>query len=60
MNTNKTFQFAAHTVLLIGVLIMVVPIWIAFASSTHENITILSEGMKWTIGDQYPKTTMKF
>jgi len=52
MNNNKTFQFAAHIVLLIGVLIMVVPIWIAFASSTHENITILSEGMKWTIGDQ--------
>jgi sn-glycerol 3-phosphate transport system permease protein len=34
---------------------MVVPIWIAFASSTHENITVLSEGMKWTIGDQLSK-----
>ncbi len=52
MNNNRTFQFAAHIVLFVGVLIMVVPIWIAFASSTHENITVLSEGMKWTIGDQ--------
>ena len=55
MNNNKTFQFVAHTVLFIGVLIMVVPIWIAFASSTHENSTILIEGMKWTIGDQFSK-----
>ena len=55
MNNNRSFQFAAHIVLFLGVLIMVVPIWIAFASSTHENITVLSEGMKWTIGDQLSK-----
>ena len=30
---------------------MVVPIWIAFASSTHENVAVLTEGMKWTLGD---------
>ena len=34
---------------------MVVPIWIIFASSTHDNITILSEGMKWELGDQLIK-----
>ena len=55
MNNNRSFQFAAHIVLFVGVLIMAVPIWIAFASSTHENITVLSEGMKWTIGDQLSK-----
>ena len=55
MNNNRSFQFAAHIVLFVGVLIMIVPIWIAFASSTHENITVLSEGMKWTIGDQLSK-----
>ena len=55
MNNNRSFQFAAHIVIFVGVLIMVVPIWIAFASSTHENITVLSEGMKWTIGDQLSK-----
>tara|TARA_A100001015_G_C14996012_1_gene716232 strand:- start:1115 stop:1924 length:810 start_codon:yes stop_codon:yes gene_type:complete len=37
---------------MIGVLLMVVPIWIAFASSTHENVAILTEGMKWGLGDQ--------
>ena len=55
MSNNRSFQFAAHIVLFVGVLIMVVPIWIAFASTTHENITVLSEGMKWTIGDQLSK-----
>ncbi|SVA61565.1 uncharacterized protein METZ01_LOCUS114419, partial [marine metagenome] len=34
---------------------MVVPIWIAFASSTHENVAVLTEGMKWTLGDQLVK-----
>ena len=33
---SKTLQFTAHFILWLGVLIMVVPIWIAFASSTHE------------------------
>jgi len=60
MNNNRSFQFAAHIVLFVGVLIMVVPIWIAFASSTHENITVLSEGMKWTIGDQLSKNYNDF
>ena len=31
---------------------MVVPIWITFASSTHDNGTILSEGMQWGLGNQ--------
>ena len=49
---NKIAQFSAHTILFLGVLLMVVPIWIAFATSTHENVTILKEGMKWSLGDQ--------
>jgi sn-glycerol 3-phosphate transport system permease protein len=31
---------------------MFVPIWIIFASSTHDNGTILSLGMHWGLGDQ--------
>ena len=54
MNT-KIVQFLSHTILILGVLLMVVPIWIAFASSTHENVTILKEGMKWSLGDQLAK-----
>ena len=52
---NKLTQLFAHTVLFCGILLMVVPIWIAFASSTHENIIILKEGMKWVLGDQFIK-----
>ena len=32
---------------------MVVPIWIIFASSTHDNGTILSQGMHWGLGDKF-------
>ena len=49
---NKIVQILSHTILILGVLLMVVPIWIAFASSTHDNVTILKEGMQWGLGDQ--------
>jgi len=49
---KRIVQFLSHTILILGVLLMVVPIWIAFASSTHENVTILKEGMQWGLGDQ--------
>ena len=52
---KKIVQFLSHTVLILGVLLMVVPIWIAFATSTHENVTVLKEGMKWGLGDQLVK-----
>jgi len=50
---SKTLQFTAHFILWLGVLIMVVPIWIAFASSTHANVDVLTQGMKWSIGDKF-------
>ncbi|MDP7046700.1 MAG: ABC transporter permease subunit [SAR324 cluster bacterium] len=52
---NKYAQIFSHIILFCGVMLLVVPIWVAFASSTHENITILSEGMKWGLGDQLLK-----
>ena len=52
---NKYSQIFSHVILFIGVLVMVIPIWIAFASSTHENVAVLTEGMKWSIGDQLLK-----
>ena len=48
---NKLAQYTAHTILFIGILVMILPIWLAFASSTFENDTIAIEGMKWGIGD---------
>ena len=52
---NKYSQIFAHLILFIGVMVMIIPIWIAFASSTHENVAILTEGMKWDLGDQLLK-----
>jgi len=52
---NKYSQIFSHVILFIGVSVMVIPIWIAFASSTHENIAVLTEGMKWGLGDQLLK-----
>ena len=48
----KPLQIIAHIILILGVLLMVVPIWISFASSSHDSVTILTEGMKFHIGDQ--------
>ncbi|MED6339335.1 MAG: ABC transporter permease subunit [SAR324 cluster bacterium] len=52
---NKYSQIFAHFILFLGVILMVIPIWIAFASSTHENVAVLTEGMKWGLGDQLLK-----
>ena len=48
----KLSQILAHIVLILGVLLMVIPIWLSFASSTHDTVTILKEGMKFGLGDQ--------
>ena len=47
----KPLQIIAHIILILGVLLMVVPIWISFASSSHDSVTILTEGMKFHIGE---------
>ena len=51
----KPLQISAHIILLLGVLLMVVPIWISFASSTHDTVTILTEGMQFNIGEHFSK-----
>ena len=56
----KPLQIIAHVILIIGVLLMVLPIWISFASSTHENVSILTEGMRFTLGEQFQEIIMKF
>ncbi len=34
---------------------MLVPLWLIFASSTHQPNTIVSEGLQWTLGDNLSK-----
>ena len=51
---SKTIsQYLTHFILIVGVLLMIIPIWITFASSTHDNGTILSKGMQWDLGNQF-------
>ena len=51
---SKTIsQYLTHFILIVGVLLMIIPIWITFASSTHDNGTILSKGMQWGLGNQF-------
>ena len=51
----KPLQILSHIILILGVLLMIVPIWISFASSTHDTVTILTEGMKFNIGDYFSR-----
>ena len=51
----KPLQILSHVILILGVLLMIVPIWISFASSTHDTVTILTEGMKFNIGEQFSR-----
>mgnify|MGYP006110629343 FL=1 len=43
----------SHLMLISGLLLMIVPIWMIFASSTHTNSTIRSEGMQLFIGENF-------
>ena len=44
---SKYSQFSTHLILILGILIMILPIWIIFASSTHDNLTLATKGMQF-------------
>ena len=41
----------SHLILISGILLMIVPIWMIFASSTHSNSLVRSEGMQIFVGN---------
>ncbi|MGA1600248.1 MAG: ABC transporter permease subunit [bacterium] len=45
-------QLARHLILLTGVLVMALPIWMLFATSTHAPSTLVRDGLQWLPGDQ--------
>lgn len=47
----KSNRLSDHLILIAGALFMLVPLWLIFASSTHQPNTIVSEGLQWTLGD---------
>ena len=50
---SKYFRITiTHSVLIWGVLIMIIPLWLIFASSTHSNSIIYNEGMQWKVGGE--------
>ncbi|CAH8189926.1 sn-glycerol-3-phosphate ABC transporter permease UgpE [Vibrio aestuarianus] len=49
----KSNRLSDHLILITGALFMVVPIWLIFASSTHNPNTIVSEGLQWLPGDNF-------
>ena len=49
-----------HSVLVWGVLLMIIPLWLIFASSTHSNSVIYNEGMQWKVGEELLKIMIKF
>lgn len=47
----KSNRFSDHFVLILGALFMLVPLWLIFASSTHDPNILVSEGLQWGVGD---------
>ncbi|UUX52074.1 sn-glycerol-3-phosphate ABC transporter permease UgpE [Nisaea acidiphila] len=45
-----------HLILILGILFLLLPIWIAFASSTHRPETLLGEGLQLWFGDYFWET----
>ena len=43
----------SHFILFIGILIMIVPVWMIFASSTHTGLTISTQGLQMFLGDSF-------
>jgi sn-glycerol 3-phosphate transport system permease protein len=52
----RRHQIVEHIVLLFGVLLMMGPIAVAFTTSTHDPVTIHSEGMQLGFGDNFLPT----
>jgi len=49
----KTDKISDHIILILGAVFMLFPIWLIFASSTHDSATILTQGLQWFPGDSF-------
>ena len=47
----KSNKLSDHIILILGALFMLAPIWLIFASSTHNPNTIISDGLQMGLGD---------
>ena len=42
-----------HFILITGLIVMILPVWIIFASSTHTSLFINSNGLQFFLGDNF-------
>ena len=56
MNNINWRIISNHIILLIGVVFMSLPVWVAFSTSTHTAETILREGLQFWPGTDFLKT----
>ena len=49
----KQLQPGRHLILLVGVLLLALPIWLVFTTSTHSSRTLAEEGIQLWIGDKF-------
>jgi len=50
---NKLFSNLNHLILITGLLIMIIPVWVIFASSTHTSLFINTNGLQFILGDSF-------
>lgn len=56
MNSINWRLISTHAILIIGVLFMSLPVWVAFATSTHAPETILRDGLQLWPGGHFIET----
>ena len=47
---------STHCILILGMLFMTTPVWIAFATSTHSAETVFRDGLQWWVGEHFFET----
>ncbi|MGJ8534941.1 MAG: ABC transporter permease subunit [Alphaproteobacteria bacterium] len=56
MNSINWRLISTHAILIVGVIFMSLPVWVAFATSTHAPETILRDGLKFWPGGHFFET----
>ncbi len=49
----KSIQWSDHAILLLGAAFLLTPLWLIFASSTHDPSLIVQDGLQWTLGNNF-------
>ncbi len=52
----RRHQLLNHLILILGIAFLALPLWMVFASSTHEPATLIRDGMQLTVGNHFWET----